>query len=140
MGSVATLKCNSGYGLVGNSTTTCQTNGEWSNSIGSCHAHCENQNFSFTIKICTGKKDADCFYDDYPYRSNHNYILKNKIGKCTVSGTIAVLEHGTSVLSACSCKFELFLNGNTSLANRTVRKDVNYRLTCTDGVLSISKP
>ena len=35
-GSAATYDCNAGYGLVGNATTTCQSNGTWSNAAPTC--------------------------------------------------------------------------------------------------------
>ena len=135
MNSVATLKCNSGHGLVGNSTATCQANGKWNRPIGSCHAHCENQSYSFTIKICTGKGDADCIYDGYPY--GEQCILKdNRVGTCKAEG-IATVAHGTSGTNIASCG--VFLVCNSAITTVT-NINVQYKLTCTDGVLSISKP
>lgn len=39
-GSVATYTCNNGYSLVGSSTRSCQSNGQWSGDAPSCSRKC----------------------------------------------------------------------------------------------------
>ena len=51
----ATYRCNTGYGLVGNRTRTCQATGNWSGSVPTCPGMLLKGDVTFFMCVCTQK-------------------------------------------------------------------------------------
>ena len=145
MGSTAILACNSGYSAAGTTSITCNASGNWSGTLGDCKRNCISVSYDTSIKICTKNSSSDCYYnmtDTGKSTWGKACNLKGNAASCKVNGTVT-LSHGTSTVLSKNCKFVLYegnLGGGDDIWCVDKYADVNYKVTCNDGSLSVSKP
>lgn len=139
-GAKYSLSCNSGYTKDRDKTWTCGTNGEWvSSGSGWCGKNCSNT--QVTIKICTNggnPSNGDACYFDYDPTGNCNLEGKEEYKNVSSGG----LKHNESDCKSTEIKFVLHSGSNGGGPDRLCADDykkVNYKVTCYNGKVSVSK-